>query len=112
MHGVRGVADQGEAARRGGLGELQRQRIGPTRADDAEASQKIAEAAPQFGQEPVVVEGHEGGRQIGALGPHDGGAIARNGQDGEGPGRQEVLVGDEAVGPFVLDRAHDAALFV
>ena len=50
--------------------------------------------------------------RVRVLGPHDGGPVARKGQDGEGAGGQEALVGDGVVGPLVGHGADDPGLRV
>ena len=112
MHAVGGVADQGQAAPDGGPGEGQRQGIGPAGPDNVQRAQEIAETARQLPQEPFIVQRHDGPGQGRLLRPHDGGPVARQGQDGEGAGGQEAFVGDGAVGLFMGHGADDAGLRV
>ena len=112
VHGVGGLAHQGKAAVHVALGIEQREGIVPARPHHLERTQVVAETLRDLALETGLVERQHRRRQLLALGPHQGRAVAREGEDGEGARRQKTLLSDAAVGARVGDGADDAALAV
>ena len=117
MDAVRGVAHQHQARVDVALGMDQPERIPPARAGRLDVAEIVAEAARELGLEARRVELEQALREVGALGPDDRRAMlavlaVAHRQDGEGPARQELLLGDAAMRPLVARHQHDRDLVV
>ena len=110
MNDMRRLADQGQARGGGACRVKEGELIGPAPPLDLERAEMIAEAAPELGQEPGLVEREQRGREGAPLGPHDRRALPGHRQDGERPGGQEMLDRDAAVRLGVAHGADDAGL--
>ena len=109
---VRGVAGQREARRDEGARQRQAERPGARLVLDADLAELQAEALLELGLEQERIAGDQFFGVGRALGPDDRRAVAGQRQDGERPGRQEMLLGAAIVRPLMRDRADDAGLAV
>lgn len=97
MNGMGGITHQGQPAAGQPVGDHQRKMMVEDRSRHLQRSQKVAEPPRQFLCEHAVVKFEHPSRNVPVLGPHDGGAIPRQRQNGEGTTGKETLVGDTVV---------------
>ena len=90
----------------------QTERKGAARADHFQIAELQAEALLQLVVEFIVGQRDDALGLVRAFGPHDRGAVARQRQDRERPGGQEMLLGAAFVIALVRDRADDGRLAV
>ena len=93
-------------------GKVQLERPGLPRAVERDGAQLAAEALLDLGEEARVIERQNACGLARLLGPRDARAVAGQRQDGERPGRQEVLHRAAAVRAVVAHGGDDAGLRV
>ncbi len=112
MNAVGGIADEGQPGRHIGARQMERQRVGPARPHRTRRAQIVSETRRhRIGEGSIVHIEVIGGHLLG-LRPHQGGAVARHGQDGERTGGQEIFLRNAVMGALMLDRGDDAGLAV
>ena len=110
MHGMGRVADQRRARGSQLFGQLQGQRIDKARSHHRDILKEVAEPPHQMGLEGLVRRRPQGIAPARRFRPDETGAPLGQGQDGEGAGRQEILMGDIAVVPAEGHGRHNPAL--
>ena len=88
------------------------ERKGAAPAGDRDVAEVQAEALLQLGMKAGVVEPHDALGLGGALGPHDRRAVARQRQDRERAGGEEMLLGAAVMRPLMRHRGGDGGLAV
>ena len=104
------IARQREARFHEVAGEMETERIRPAASDNLRLAQMAAKASRHFGVESRFIQRQHCRRLVGALGPYQRRSVFRHRQNRERPRRQEMLIGDAIMRPFVGDGGDDAGL--